>query len=142
MQSVNTIKEHIHAFILRLPLGPPTRVSPPAATEQKQHYENNQYGFHVGTSLVRGSWTGLCNGRLASSLNNIIEVAKKDVCSHWTTIRILKNYSPNHRETDKKKACVENGGALILDPKSSRLSRCVRIVIAKHSPFAILETGL
>jgi hypothetical protein len=55
---------------------------------------------------------------------------------------MLKNYSPNHRETDKKKACVENGGALILDPKSSRLSRCVRIVIAKHSPFAILETGL
>ena len=36
----------------------------------------------------------------------------------------------------------QKGGALILDPKSSRLSRCVRIVIAKHSPFAILETGL
>jgi hypothetical protein len=28
-------------------LGAPTRVSPTAATKQKQHYENNQYGFHV-----------------------------------------------------------------------------------------------
>jgi hypothetical protein len=28
-------------------------VSPAPATEQKQHQENNQYGFHVVTSLVK-----------------------------------------------------------------------------------------
>jgi hypothetical protein len=47
MKSVNTIKQHIHAFILRIALGAPTRVSPAAAAEQKQHYKNNQYGSHV-----------------------------------------------------------------------------------------------
>ena len=29
---------------------------------------------------------GLCSGRLASSLHNIIEVAQKDVSSLWTTL--------------------------------------------------------
>jgi hypothetical protein len=57
----------------------PTTISPAPATEQKQHQENNQYGFHVGTSCVKGSWTGLCNGNLTSSLHNIIEVAKGNV---------------------------------------------------------------
>jgi hypothetical protein len=49
-------------------LAAPTRVSPAPATEQKQHHKNNQYGFHCRTSLVRGSWTYLCNGHLISSL--------------------------------------------------------------------------
>jgi hypothetical protein len=37
----------------------PARESPTPATEQKQHYQNNQYGFHLVTSLLRGNWTGL-----------------------------------------------------------------------------------
>jgi hypothetical protein len=36
-------------------------------------------GFPCYTSLVRGSGSGLCNGRLASSLLNRIEVVKTDV---------------------------------------------------------------
>ena len=44
--------------------------------------------FHVVTSLVRGSWTGFCNGRLTSSLRNMIEVAKTDVWSHWITLAL------------------------------------------------------
>jgi hypothetical protein len=40
------IKRHGHASILAIALAAPTRVSPPSATEQKQHQENNQYGFH------------------------------------------------------------------------------------------------
>jgi hypothetical protein len=60
-------------------LGAPTRVSPAPATEQKQHQKNNQYSIHVVTSFVRGSWTGLCNGRPISSLHNMIEVAQTDV---------------------------------------------------------------
>jgi hypothetical protein len=59
-------------------LAAPTRVSPAPATEQKQDQKNNQYGFHCCTSLVRGSWTGLWNGRLTSS-DFIIEGAKRDV---------------------------------------------------------------
>jgi hypothetical protein len=65
-----------------IPLAAPTRVAPAPATEQKQHQENNQYGFHVVTSLMRGSWTGLCNGRFTSSLCNMIELDKTKVCSH------------------------------------------------------------
>ena len=60
-------------------LAAPTRVSPAPATEQKQHQKNNQYGFHVVPHLLGGSWTGLCNGRLTSSLCNMLEVAKADV---------------------------------------------------------------
>jgi hypothetical protein len=30
--------------------------------------------------------TGLCNGRLTSSLQNIIEVVKEEVWSNWTTL--------------------------------------------------------
>jgi len=40
-------------------LAAPARVSPAPATEQKQHHENNQYGFHFVTSFVRGSGIGL-----------------------------------------------------------------------------------
>ena len=38
------------------------------------------------TSLVRESWTGLYNGRCNPSLHNMIEVAKTDVWSNWTTL--------------------------------------------------------
>ena len=37
---------------LGIALAAPTRVSPAAATEQKHYQKNNQYGFHVGTSVV------------------------------------------------------------------------------------------
>ena len=48
------------AFILRWrDLAAPTRVSPTPATKQKQHHENNQYGFHLVTSPARGSGTSL-----------------------------------------------------------------------------------
>jgi hypothetical protein len=60
-------------------LAAPTRVSPASATEQKQHHKNNQYGFHCCTSLVKGSWTGLCNGHLISSLPHMIERGKTGV---------------------------------------------------------------
>jgi hypothetical protein len=43
----------------RRDLAAPTTVSPAPATEQKQHQENNQYGFHFVTSFVRGSRIGL-----------------------------------------------------------------------------------
>ena len=59
----NRIKQHSQAFWV-IALAAPTRVSPAPATEQKQHHQNNQYGFHCCTSLVRGSWTDLCNGHL------------------------------------------------------------------------------
>jgi hypothetical protein len=36
----------------------PARVSPASAAEQEQHYENNQYGFHLVTSFVKRSSTG------------------------------------------------------------------------------------
>ena len=42
-------------------------------------------GFPCYTSFVRGSGSGLCNGRLASSLLNRIEVEKTDVWSVLTT---------------------------------------------------------
>jgi hypothetical protein len=35
-----------------------------------------------GTSLVKGSWTDLCNGRLTSSLLHTIERAKTGGWSH------------------------------------------------------------
>jgi hypothetical protein len=56
----------VESLAVSLPLAIPTRVAPAAATEQKQHYKNNQNGFHVCTSLVRGSRDGLCNGHLTS----------------------------------------------------------------------------
>src|ERR1019366_2218030 len=62
--------------ITRIALAAQPGVSPAPATEQKQHHKNDQYGFHCCTSPERRKLTGLCNGRLTSSLHNIIEVAK------------------------------------------------------------------
>ena len=57
----------------------PTRVSPAAAAEQKQHQENDQYGLHVYTSIVRKSGSGLWNGRLISSVHCMLELTKTEV---------------------------------------------------------------
>jgi hypothetical protein len=49
-----------HAFVLRRgDLAAPTRISPAPAADQKQHHKNNQYGFHLVTSPVRGSGTSV-----------------------------------------------------------------------------------
>jgi hypothetical protein len=59
-------------------LAMPTRVSPAPAAEQKQHQKNDQYGFHGCTSVVGESKSGLCNGRLTSSVP-MLELAKTEV---------------------------------------------------------------
>jgi hypothetical protein len=46
----------------------PPRISPASAAEQKHNYKNDQYGFHVSTSRVRGSWLN----RLTSSVGIIL----------------------------------------------------------------------
>jgi hypothetical protein len=78
---------HEATFIPVIALAAPTRVSPTSATEQKQHQNDNQYGSHVVTSTSERKLDWLCDGRLASSLRIMIEVAKTDVWSHWTTLR-------------------------------------------------------
>jgi len=76
---------HRH-FAILIALAAVTSITPAPASEQKQHQQNNQYGFHRCTSLVRGSRTGLYNGRLTSSLCSMIKVAKMGVWSHSTTL--------------------------------------------------------
>jgi hypothetical protein len=74
LQVRNPDERHQDALSVPRVLGltAPTRVSPAPATEQKQHHQNNQYGFHCCTSLVRGSWTDLDNGHLISSLQPMV----------------------------------------------------------------------
>jgi hypothetical protein len=50
-----------------------------SANEQKQHQQNNQYGFHVLPHLWEEAGVAFVNGRLASSLLNSTEVAKTNV---------------------------------------------------------------
>lgn len=70
-------------------LAAPTTVSPTSATEQEHHQQNDQYGFHLFLlTTCRGSSTDLYNGRLASSLHNMIEVANTDVWSDWNTLGV------------------------------------------------------
>jgi hypothetical protein len=57
-------------------LATPTSVSAAPATEQKQYHKNNQDGFHVVPGNKEAG-LALCDGRLASSLTLMIELAKK-----------------------------------------------------------------
>jgi hypothetical protein len=55
---------------------------PAASTAIKDH----SLSLFIGSFFCTRKLTGLWNGRLTSSLDNIIEAAKRDVWSHWTTL--------------------------------------------------------
>jgi hypothetical protein len=63
----------------------PTRVSPASATEQKHNENNDQYGFHVSTSILRGIWLT----RLTSSANGIMNESNMDICPVQDTLYVV-----------------------------------------------------
>lgn len=81
----NRMKQRGYAFILGIALATPTRVTPAPTTNQKQHQENNQYGFHCCTSSVEGSGRAI-EAVVAPPLCLMIGVAKTCVWSNWITL--------------------------------------------------------
>jgi hypothetical protein len=65
-----------------LALAPPAGISPASTTEQKQHQENNQYGYHVSPPLLEEAAELIQTAALLFPIRNIIimDATKAGVC--------------------------------------------------------------
>lgn len=83
-------------------LAAPARVSPTPATEQEQNDQNNYYGFHCVTSLVRKDWTG--------------------------TLQRSSSFSTEHHRRRGQERLSEHSGPLLLLMDESARRSCLHLL--------------